>query len=756
MIRLQCSTGRRRACLRAGALTIGFLLSGLALGQTTGSNALTASAIESNNQLTEVVVTAQKRTERIEDVPMAISAISADDLLQNHENYLRDFIATVPGVSIQETGESSQVVIRGLSSAITPTVGITIDDVPVGLTNTYGSYGGTGFVPQLDPSDLERIEVLKGPQGTLNGANSIGGLLRYVTAPPDLTSTFGRAQIDGSTIPGGGGTGFGVRGGANIPLIADTLGIRVSAFHREDPGYIDDPFHNVKNFNTAYVNGGRLDGLWQVTPDLSVRMAGLIERTASVDNLVDTAYSTPTLYYRPIFGDLTHDGLPGTGGYVLEHQLYNATVKYHTRWFDVTSITALGRENDQGVSDLTAIYGPLIPGFFPTIASLCPCGAPDFSTINSRKFTQEVRLASPSGKTFEWLAGVFYTNEIVPTGRFDLESSLATGQVIPGADIFAQGFEQHYHEYAAFADFTYHFTSQFDVQVGARESHNWQDVVLYDATGLFAGPGAAAASKDNSFTYLFSPRFRFSDSLMAYARIASGYLPGGPNTPLAGNPAPLTYGPSRAVNYELGVKASFFDRRATVNTALYDIEWSHVQLSTYDPLTFAGYVFNGGGARSRGVETEINLLPIDSLTLGASASYSDSVLTQSVFGNPAMTGDWLPYGSRWSGSLSAEQRFKLSTSTTGFAGATWAYIGKRYSAYNGLNPGGIQSIWPGYNYTNARMGVRWNNGYTLTAFVNNVTNSRGILSANPLIPTLVETAVITPRTVGLSLMKEFK
>jgi iron complex outermembrane receptor protein len=709
-----------------------------------------------DDDLPQVLVSAEKREERLQDVPMAISAVSADDLVQNHEIYLRDYMATVPGVSIQESGADSQVVIRGLSSDVSPTVGITIDDVPVGLTNTQASFAGPGFVPQLDPSDLERVEVLKGPQGTLYGASSVGGLIRYVTAPPDLRSTFGRAQIDGSSIPSGGGTGFGVRGGANIPLIADTFGIRVSAFHREDPGFIDDPSHKMKDFNTAYVNGGRLDSLWQVTPDLSVRVAGLVDRIKSVVSLVDTAYSTGTVYYRPISGDLTYvDLLPGTGGYELEHQLYDATVKFHASWFDVTSITALGRESYETTSDWTPILGSSIPSTIPAIAPLCPCGATDPVTINSRKFTQEVQLASLPGKTFEWLVGAFYTNELTPTAGFNLQSAyLATGLPIPGGELYQQTFNQHYHEYAAFADFTYHFTSQFDVQAGARRSHNWQDIVLSDATGAYSGPGTAASSKDSSFTYLLSPRFRFSDSLMAYARVASGYQPGGPNALGPGLVAPLTYGPAKSANYELGVKGSFFEGRATVDTAVYDIQWFHVQLTSANTVT--SYIYNGGGARSRGVETEIKLLPIDSLTIDASAAYSNAILTQSVIGNPGTAGDWLPYGSRWSGSLSAEQRFEISPSATGFVGATWAYVGKRYSDYNNnVTPVAVQYLWPGYSYANARMGIRWN-GYTLTAFLNNIANSRGILSAIPQPNGFVQTAVITPRTVGLSVAKEFK
>ena len=723
----------------------------------TSPGAPAPSGNEAGATLAEIVVTAQKREERLQDVPVAVSVVDADTMLQNHEIYLRDYVATVPGLSLTEAGNGlSQITIRGLSSDTNPTVGVTIDDVPVGSTVTADTYGSPVFTPQLDPSDLQRVEVLKGPQGTLYGANSIGGILRYVTAPPDLTSTFGRAQIDGSTIPNGGGSGYGVRGAANIPVIADTFGIRVSVFHREDPGFIDDPAHNPKNFNTANATGGRLDSLWQVTPDLSVRLAALVDRTEGTTGYVDTVYSASgPLAYRPIYGDLTHVALPGTGGYKFEHQLYSGTVKFHTGSFDVTSITALSRQLSDFYIDYTPVFGGYVPGLFPNFS--CPCGASDPVLIHVSKFTQELRLASPSGAKIEWLVGAFYTDENLPAAWFDLRANdLQTGAPIPSGELFVASFDTRYHEYAGFGDLTYHFTNQFDVQVGARESHNWQSYYQSSALGALGGPAVGENSRDSSFTYLVTPRLRLSDTFTAYARIASGYLAGGPNTPVPGATAPPPpYGPAKSVNYELGIKTSFLGRRATVNADIFDVEWSKIQLTKTDFATQTSYLYNGGNARSRGFETEAKLLPLDSLTLSATVAYTDAILTQSVPGYPGTAGNWLPYGSRWSGSLSADQRFQLSAVATGFVGATWAHVGQRYGDYNQLNPGGGQRLWPGYHYANARVGVQAG-GYTVTAFVNNLSNTRGVLNASPQNPSLVLTSVTTPRTVGLSLTKEFK
>ncbi|MGH3428922.1 MAG: TonB-dependent receptor plug domain-containing protein, partial [Mycobacteriales bacterium] len=193
--------------------------------------------------LEEVVVTAQKRAERLQDVPVPVTALSADNLAANNQVRLQDYYASVPGLGLASSSKGDALLtIRGITTGVTsgnPTVGITIDDVPYGSSSNYGG-GGLGIpAPDLDPSDLARVEVLRGPQGTLYGASSIGGLLKFVTADPAFDGVSGRIQGGGSTVHNAPDAGYVLRGSVNVPL-NDEFAVRASAFTRRDPGYVDN------------------------------------------------------------------------------------------------------------------------------------------------------------------------------------------------------------------------------------------------------------------------------------------------------------------------------------------------------------------------------------------------------------------------------------------------------------------------------------------------------------------------------------
>lgn len=692
-----------------------------------------------NFVLQEVIVTAQKRSERLEDVPVAVTVLDAASMLQQHQLTLQDYYATVPGLSVSDSGTGRvNITMRGLSTGgLNPTVGITIDDVPIGPSNT-ATINYAQFVPQLDPGDLQQIEFLKGPQGTLYGASSLAGVMRYVTAQPDLASTSGHVDIDGNTIPDGG-SGYGVRGGVNVPLIADTLAMRVSAFDRRDPGYVDDPSHGESNVNTADVYGAHAAILWQATDRFTVRLAALFQRLQGFgDSTVDTDSD-----YQPVSGELSHSRIPGTGGYVAETQLYSANLNFHADYFDVTSITAYGyNRNDETVD------APSYGGIFAD-------GAIFFNNFHTEKFSQEVRLTSPTGSKFEWQLGGFYTNE--NNGNVNqraVSADSATGAL--AGEIVNYYFPSHYEEYAGFVNATYHFTDRFGLQFGARESHNTQRYHEVDS-GYLVGPVDNVInerSEDSSFTYLVTPEFKISDSVRAYARIASGYQAGGPNASNIRNPAPPTFGPSTTVNYELGLKARLFDRRLSIDADVFDVTWRKIQLAVTDPVNQTYYILNGGDARSTGVEFAADFQPVEEFQISLAAAYTDAKLT-STTGNgfPGVDGDPLPFSSKFSASLTGEKRLRLSDSVTGFLGATAAYVGRRYEAFP-ASVGSPQPSVPSYGYGNLRLGAIVDT-FTVTAYVKNITNERGILSSNQATADVWRTAYITPRTVGLSIAMTF-
>lgn len=718
---------------------------------TDSSQSATPANASQIGQLQQVIVTATKHAEPLQDVPVAITVLRADALVQNHDVDLEDYYATVPGLSLTSLGNGQTgVTMRGISAGIAgnPTVGITIDDVPIGATDT-AIINGNDYIPDLDPADLQSIDFLKGPQGTLYGASSIGGLIRYVTAVPDFTSTSGHVQIDGSAIPGHG-EGYGIQAGANIPLIPDTLAIRVSGFDRQDPGYVDNPSLGLDNVNSDKVYGAHLDALLQATQNFSVRLLAFIQRTQGYgDSFVDTNY-----LYQPNFGDLNQPSIPNTGHYSMAWQMYSAVLKYHSDLFDVTSISAFSKLVPYQSQDFTPVFGPYSEDFFAV------GGAAERYVNTNNKMSEEVRLSSPTGSKLQWLVGGFFTHESngPALGQF-FATNLETGAQV-GA-LLNYAFNSTYQEYAGFANLTWHFADRFDLQVGGRDSHNTQ-TYYQDVTGALNGPASilTTGAKESSFTYLVTPQYHISDSTMTYISVASGFEAGGPNSPEFPTPQiPLTYAPSKTVNYEWGIKSTLLQRRLLIDADIFYINWSNVQLTGVEPVVGTTYTFNGGKAKSQGIEFQTDFIPVEGLKLSATAAYTDATLTNTPGqGFPGVSGDPLPFSSKYNASLSADEQFNITGSLEGFVGATAAYVGSRYEGFP-ATLGEAQPRIPSYAYGDLRTGIV-THGFTVTAFLKNVTNERGILNTTQLTGTTAtsgiwQTVYMVPRTVGLSIAKTF-
>jgi iron complex outermembrane recepter protein len=749
--RLFESLARRAGTTLFAALSLGVGSAAFAFdaGQPVSGEPAVAPNSTQSTPLTEIVVTARKREERLEDIPMAITVVSADSLVQQNALSMQDYYASVPGLSITDQGTGRlSVSMRGLNTGNNgnSTVAILIDDVPIGATNT-AVINGANFVPQLDPADLQRIEFLKGPQGTLYGASSLGGAMRYVTLAPDLNSTTGHVEVDGNTVSGGG-QGYGVRGSVNAPVIPDMLAVRASVFDRHDPGYVDDPSHGESNVNSIDVYGAHLAVLFRPVENFSAQLAALVQHTeGNADGTVDTNYSG-----QPLDGYYNHDRMPGTGGYSYLYQLYSATLKYDFSSLELSSITGYSSNRSTEDGDLTQAYtnfGIVSPGQGASLPNIWGSG----------KFTQEIRLSSSPKSQLEWEVGAFYTAERNYRNQQTINSNnLDTGAVI--ATLALYEFPTTYYEDAVFGNLTYNFTSQFNVQIGARESHNWQGYSSSSTGEFYPTPFYVTdQSRDNSFTYLVTPEFRFTDTLMVYARVATGYQPGGPNPPAVPGLTLPPFKPSKTVNYELGVKSELLDRRLSLDAAVYYINWSDIQLLGVLPPEELAYLFNGSKAKSEGLELATQWQPVDSFKVSFSTAYTNAELTGNAGnGFQGAAGDALPYTSKFTASLSVDKKFELSGSIEGFVGGTGAYVGKRWNQFSS-NPGELQGILPAYGYGNVRTGIE-TNGYTVTAYVKNLTNERGILNSAQQTGTaatngLWYTSFIIPRTIGVSVSKSF-
>lgn len=667
----------------------------------------------------DIVVTAQKRDERLLDVPVAVTAVTAGALVARNLVQVRDFYATVPGLSYAGGSGQTTLALRGITTSIAgnPTVGVTVDDVPFGSSSALG-YGGR-LSPDLDPSTLDRIEVLRGPQGTLYGASSLGGLLKYVTAMPSTTEWSGRVEA-GASFVDHGSEGWTTRGSVNAPLVADHVGLSVSGFYRRDPGYIDNVTTGNSDWNKARAHGGRAALLIKPVEAVTILLSALVQTLDGKGS--PNIEVSPT--YVPLAGQLATAASQGDDPYTTKSRLYTGRISADLGFGELTSITAYGENRYKASPDQTVRFAGLFEAF-----GLEGNRAVLANAFRTDKFSQEVRLASTGGGALQWLVGGFYTKEKT-AGAQTLDALNPTSGALVQRLLTAD-FPSHLEEMAGFADLTYKVTDKFDIQIGGRYSHNKQDYVEVDTGALAGDPIPLSRSSDTSFTWLVTPRYKFSDDMMAYVRVASGYRPGGPNSNV-GN-IPRSYDPDTTINYELGLKGKALNRLVTYTASLFWIDWKDIQLAQTDPATQFLYFANGSGARSRGAEVELSIRPWQGMTLAGNAAYTDAKLTGGLLGSETPgqqvgnRGDRLPYAAKFAANLSADQDFDLGNGLTASLGGSMSYLGKRLGTF-ASTPDAPRGVAPAFTTFDLRSGVEYH-GIRYSLYVRNITDKRGYTSA---------------------------
>jgi len=699
----------------------------------------------------EVIVTAEKRGEKTLDVPMSLTALGGADLVRSASFRLEDFVATVPGLQMVGVGGfGSQLVIRGLTTgtlSVNSSVATYIDETPY---TANGSVGLSDFVtPNIDTFDLQRVEVLRGPQGTLYGANALGGLLKYVTNAPDPTHFAAAAEAGINTVDGSG-SGHDLHGMVNLPL-GDRLALRVVGYSNDAPGFINDPSRGLKDINTASTRGGRASLLFKPTDNLSLRLSATLQRRAFDDAAAETVQP---FTLQPTVAPLAKSTLIGNPGHV-DNAIYNLTVDYALSWARLVSSTSYTRYDSVLLSDASSLYSPILnPIFAAILGTYVPYGLALPQPAGNHQVTQELRLSSLPDQPLEWQVGAYYADQKGRLDQFTYPIDPTSRQILYNFPISSGGFyfRNSYRETAVFADADWHVTPTFDLAAGGRYSHN--DQSFHEAGfGLLGGTAVfGAPSSEGVFTFSTDARWHLQPSVMVYARIAEGFVPGGPNAviPTADNTVPVVFHSSTTLNYETGVKASLDHGRIVAEVSAFDIEWRKIQLSA----AFGGEsaVVNGGEARSTGLEWNLGWRPLAGLNLDVNGAYTDAHLTSdtpaSVNGH---SGDRLPVVPRLSTSVSADYERHLAGPWSGFVGVNWRTTGSRYADFDFT---GGRQITPAYSLTDLKAGLatdRW----TLTAFVKNAGNTLAInsLSSNTLAGGFgpQSATLYQPRTFGLSL-----
>lgn len=700
--------------------------------------------------LQSVSVTAQKKSESEQEVPISMSVLEAATMLNTGVSRIDDYYAQVPGLSVNDRGSGrATLVIRGISAGpeLNPTVGLSIDDAPFGSSTTDYS------IPDLDPFDIDHIEVLRGPQGTLYGASSMGGLIKFVMASPSTDGFNGRVQSDVSGVAHGG-VGYAARAAVNIPLTND-IAVRISAFDRHDAGYIDDPVQGKKNVNAGYAKGGRISALWRLSDRFTLHASAMAQNiwsgsTARVFMQNDS--------YTPIYGFYEHVRLPGTDTGDIKTRMYTVQMQGDLGWAQLDTVSSYNHYSLVGPQDVTGTF----EGLAAEIYGIANPGVKIFNNNETGKFSQEVRLSSPDdGRSLSWLGGVFFTREHTFGLQEIVPVDAQTGGGL-GLDALYQGLSPStFKELAAFGSATGKITDALDVQLGGRFSS-----VKQTFANAYSGPlngGNTSDSEDaknNVWTYSFGPRYHFSPNVMTYIRVATGYRAGGANALFLQDAGkfPTQYKSDSLTSYEWGVKGDVADHTLTLAGALFYIDWKNIQLSEQSPTTAQDYFVNAAGAKSQGAEVNLAWRPVHGLTIAGNAAYTDAVLTRDApTGTYGRIGDRLPYSPKWSGNLSADYSFPLVAGLDGNVGGGVTYVGDRESNFT-VSASAKRFDLRAYTTADFHAGVQSLN-WNVSLYVRNLTDTKGYLSA---MAQNVQTGVssyglylMQPRTVGISATYSF-
>lgn len=729
-------TCQRLATTCRSAISLGALASALFAGNALAQS---APAPEAGYDKDEIVVTAQKRTEKLLEVPASVSVIGAEALQNQGAKSLQDFGAYVPGLQIDSLGTPGQTMItlRGVAPVGSgTTVGTYIDDAPLG--SSAFSTGASLFQLDLLPYDLTGVEVLRGPQGTLYGASTMGGLLKYSLIEANSGKFSAAAGGDVTAISHSGSIGYGARGMINLPIVSDKLAVRASAFYQRTPGFVDDVASGKRDVNLLRQSGGRVALAYTPTEAVTITLDALHQRIEAGGNAI---VPLDPATQQPAFGGLRTKLAVGDS-FDQTTDFYKGSLNWELDFATLTSVTSYSRSRSRQGLDITLAYGPVIESFIGT-----PAVSGQYLDIKVRKFNQELRLTSPSGGTLEWMLGTFYTlersvnNQLVTSKNTDLTPNALD-------PLLSASLPSRYREIAGFANATVRLTDAFSVAGGVRYSHNSQTYQQFTSGAFGVGNGAGQSSED-VFTYSASAKYQFAPETMVYGRVASGYQPGGPNVAGAGIPASV--GPSRLTNFEAGVKTRTFDRMLTLELVAFQINWNDIQVTAYSPPPAnTGYLTNAGRARSKGFEGSATLQPDTHLTLGATLAYTDSKFIVAVPSLGVVPGTRLPHVPRVNASGTAEYSFDLSGNWTVRLGGGVRYVSSRPSS--AAPPRHTED---GYAAVDLNAGLVSSDGWRFGLFAKNLFDRRAYISKQDLVGAVVLGTLLQPRTIGFSIDRNF-
>lgn len=750
---------RRRQVLVLSACGLALVLTGEANAQSAPAPSPSPAPVAgSTNMPDDIIVTAEKREQTLRDVPQSVSVVSQATLERQQATSFQDYLSLIPGLSLQQpTPGNARLVLRGVNTGgVSATVAVYVDDVPFGSSS--GLVNGSGLAADLDTFDVARVEVLRGPQGTLYGASSLGGVLKFVTNAPDTKALVLRAKGGVETTQGGEASYNGAAV-VNLPL-GDTLAIRATGYYRKTGGYADSigtAGSLIKNdINGDSVYGGRVSALFTPTSALSIQLTANLQ---NIDARSPSGIETDPTSYQPLYGRLTRS-LYAPERNRTDYRIYSGDIGLDLGFARLTSITSYATLDRRFLQDETFLAR--LVGYGAYCAPVALCNFVNRQQNRVRKFTEELRLASTGTSVVDWLVGGYYTREtgLIAT-RFNVDDPATEQPTGPYGELQTTGLDSKYREYAGFANLTWHVTGRFNLTLGGRYSHNSQTGQQSQVTLGTATAFAPLISSEDVFTYSVAPQFELSKHVTLYARVAKGYRPGGPNVvPVPVTPGtPLSFKSDSTINYEAGIKADTLGRALSIDLSGFYIDWSRIQL--FQIVNNTGVNTNGGKAVSKGFEATVTARPTAGLDFSINAAYTDAHLRQDtdlvLVGG--YKGDPLPYTPRVAVSLNGDYEWAIGARAKAFVGGTIRLTGEQITDYDAAfrASAGHQRKIPSYNTVDLRAGVNLGKA-TLEVYARNLTDARGIVDVSAIgnafgsVPNgAVSTSFIRPRTIGASL-----
>lgn len=789
------------------ALGLSFLITTLLPGVTAAADAesdSSAPAPVEEGGLQEVVVTAQKRSSTVQDTPISITAVSGAELAARGIVDFASLASETPGISMRTNGPGqTEFEMRGMTSSggNSPTVGFYLDDVP--MTSPAQAQNGKVVI---DPSlyDLNRAEVLRGPQGTLYGAGSMGGTVKLITNQPNTQEFHASGEV---TLSGtqGGGFNYTTNGMLNLPLIDNQLALRLVATDSHTSGWIDRivladfPLPDPTGFIRGNVLGSAVDH--DYTQSNAEHLAGV--RGTLLWQVSDSFSLTPTFFYQRVTqeGPSAFDSDPGTLAhyqpfdiaepYSDEFTLFALTANYKAPGFDVTSVTAHWSRASHQTQDTSEsfenpytcitvapdcgelpFYGPNGVGSGPVVGT---------ETDPSNQVSEELRVSSNGDGPLKGVAGVFYSDfnsqwQLNTQSQNNLSYVDFSDFVTPAAttSVWVLDEPANIRQWALFGEGTWEIIQSLKATAGVRLFSYNSDLSMY-----FAGWGSPLGGATPSTTNVSQSQtgvdpkanlsYEFSKDLMVYATAAKGFRPGGGNQPLPNFPPPnapanfnytewpKSYKSDSLWSYEVGEKSRWLDRRLVVNAGAYFESWTQIQL---EELPFGYPLFdNAGDAKIYGGELEIQALLGGGFTLSASGAYTHAtlspgphytiVLEGQPVGDPAAT--VVPDVPEYTANVALDYNHALNGQLALTGHLDYTYTGQRYDLV-AINQGQMWRL-PGYALANLRLGVEFGSNWNAALFCSNLADSRPSLenmtALNLANPDFNRVITAQPRTIGL-------